>query len=107
MGSVKDIEIIEKAEGNRMGIGRFHFSDRYSVFDWGQMPDLIEGKGVSLCIVGAYFFEKLAEKGIKTHYRGLIDEKGELKRKKVKIEHLTAAFYRRFIMSQLVHIVDI
>ncbi|MCD6220681.1 phosphoribosylaminoimidazolesuccinocarboxamide synthase [bacterium] len=80
MGSVKDIEIIEKAEGNRMGIGRFHFSDRYSVFDWGQMPDLIEGKGVSLCIVGAYFFEKLAEKGIKTHYRGLIDEKGELKK---------------------------
>lgn len=80
MGSVKDIEIIEKVEGNKMGTGRFHFSDRYSVFDWGQMPDLIEGKGVSLCIVGAYFFEKLAEKGIKTHYRGLIDEKGELKK---------------------------
>jgi len=27
---------------------------------------------------------------------------GNLKRKQVKIEHLTAAFYRRFIMSQFV-----
>jgi len=80
VGSVKEIEIIEKAEENKMGIGRFHFSDRYSVFDWGQMPDLIEGKGSSLCIVGAFFFEKLSEKGIKTHYRGLIDEYGNLKK---------------------------
>jgi len=80
VGSVKEIEIIKRAEENKMGIGRFHFSDRYSVFDWGQMPDLIEGKGASLCIVGAYFFEKLSEKGIKTHYRGLIDEDGNLKK---------------------------
>ncbi len=26
----------------------FEFSDRYSIFDWGEMPDLIEGKGESL-----------------------------------------------------------
>ena len=57
MGSVKDLEVIKKPKRNEMGIGRFHFSDRYSVFDWGRMPDLIEGKGEALCIMGAYCFE--------------------------------------------------
>ena len=56
-----------------MGIGRFHFSDRYSVFDWGEMPDHIEGKGAALCLMGAYCFEHLEEKGVKTHYRGLVE----------------------------------
>lgn len=79
MGSVKDLEIIKKPTKTEMGIGRFNFSDRYSVFDWGEMPDLLEGKGASLCIVGAYFFEKLEKKGIRTHYRGLV-EKGQLKK---------------------------
>jgi phosphoribosylaminoimidazole-succinocarboxamide synthase len=61
-----------------MGVGRFHFSDRYSVFDWGEMPDLIEGKGAALCLMGAYCFEKLEEKGIRTHYHGLIAENGKV-----------------------------
>ena len=74
MGSVKDLEILERPAGNKMGIGRFHFSDRYSVFDWGEMPDLIEGKGSALCTMGAYCFERLEEMGIKTHYRGLIQD---------------------------------
>ncbi|MCB0347598.1 MAG: hypothetical protein KDD37_02120 [Bdellovibrionales bacterium] len=26
----------------------FEFSDRYSIFDWGEMPDLVDGKGASL-----------------------------------------------------------
>jgi phosphoribosylaminoimidazole-succinocarboxamide synthase len=77
MGSVKDLEVIEKPTKTRMGAGRFHFSDRYSVFDWGEMPDKIEGKGAALCMMGAYCFGRLEEKGIKTHYRGLITEKGE------------------------------
>lgn len=78
MGSVKDLEIVKKPTKNTMGIGRFHFSDRYSVFDWGEMPDQIEGKGAALCVMGAYCFEKLEEKGIKTHYRGLISADGKL-----------------------------
>jgi phosphoribosylaminoimidazole-succinocarboxamide synthase len=75
MGSVKDLEIIKKPTKEKMGIGRFHFSDRYSVFDWGEMPDHIEGKGAALCLMGAYCFERLEEKGIKTHYRGLVDKR--------------------------------
>ncbi|VUT27088.1 MAG: phosphoribosylaminoimidazole-succinocarboxamide synthase [Candidatus Methanolliviera sp. GoM_asphalt] len=74
MGSVKDLKIIEKPEIKKLGIGRFVFSDRYSVFDWGEMPDLIEEKGKALCIISAFFFEKLEEKGIATHYRGLIED---------------------------------
>jgi phosphoribosylaminoimidazole-succinocarboxamide synthase len=62
-----------------MGIGHFYFSDRYSVFDWGEMPDLITGKGKALCMIGAYFFEKLEQKGVPTHYRGLVSGDTTLK----------------------------
>jgi len=86
MGSVKDLTIIKQPTINRPGIGRFHFSDRYSVFDWGEMPDLIEAKGKSLCIIGAYFFEKLEDLKIKTHYQGLVED-GSVK----KLADLNAA----------------
>jgi len=78
MGSVKDLEVIEKPTTGTMGVGRFHFSDRYSVFDWGEMPDHIDGKGAALCIMGAYCFEKLEGIGVRTHYRGLVDKTGKL-----------------------------
>jgi phosphoribosylaminoimidazole-succinocarboxamide synthase len=78
MGSVKDLEVTEKPTREAMGIGRFHFSDRYSVFDWGEMPDHIPRKGAALCLMGAYCFEKLEETGVKTHYRGLVDNAGRL-----------------------------
>jgi phosphoribosylaminoimidazole-succinocarboxamide synthase len=80
MGSVKDLEVLKKPTTDKMGVGRFHFSDRYSVFDWGGMPDLIEGKGAALCMMGAYCFERLEEKDIRTHYRGLVDENGKVVR---------------------------
>ena len=73
MGSVKDLSVITPATPNQMGRGRFFFSDRYSVFDWGEMPDLIARKGESIALLGAYFFEKLEDMGILTHYLGLIE----------------------------------
>ncbi len=73
MGSVKDLSVITIPAPNKTGEGKFIFSDRYSVFDWGEMPDHIENKGASLCMVSAYFFEKLEEAGIKTHYLGLTE----------------------------------
>jgi len=79
MGSVKDLILLERPLKNKSGRGRFVFSDRYSVFDWGEMPDHIENKGKSLCISAAYFFEKLETRGIKTHYQGLVEE-GKLNR---------------------------
>jgi len=77
MGSVKDLQVIQKPTLTEMGTGRFVFTDRYSVFDWGEMPDHIEGKGAALCLMGAYCFEQLEKIGIKTHYKGLVNEKGK------------------------------
>ncbi len=74
MGSVKDLEILEKPVPEKPGKGRFIFSDRYSVFDWGEMPDHIPHKGESLCIITAYFFEKMEKMGINTHYRGVVED---------------------------------
>ncbi len=79
MGSVKDLKILEPATENKLGIGRFTFSDRYSVFDWGEMPDKILNKGAAISILGAYFFEKLESMGLQTHYLGLV-ENGKVKK---------------------------
>ncbi|OHD72444.1 MAG: phosphoribosylaminoimidazolesuccinocarboxamide synthase [Spirochaetes bacterium RBG_16_49_21] len=79
MGSVKDLKIIQEPTGINSGVGFFSFSDRYSVFDWGEMPDHIAGKGKALCIIGAYFFEKLLEAGIDSHYRGLVGNDGVIR----------------------------
>jgi phosphoribosylaminoimidazole-succinocarboxamide synthase len=84
MGSVKDLQVIKKPTPTAMGTGRFLFSDRYSVFDWGEMPDHIDGKGAALCLMGAYCFEQLEKVGVKTHYKGLVNEKG----KAVKVSEL-------------------
>src|SRR3989344_804456 len=78
MGSVKDLIVLEKPLGNKRGLGRFVFSDRYSVFDWGQMPDKILNKGRALAVMAAFNFEGLQKIGIATHYVGLANENGEL-----------------------------
>ena len=77
MTSVKDIEVVEPPADGDLGRGTFTFSDRYSVFDWGPMPDTIPGKGASLCTMGAFNFELFADAGIPTHYRGVIPPEGD------------------------------
>ncbi len=79
MGSVKEVEILKQADLKTEGEGEFVFSDRYSVFDWGEMPDLIERKGSALCMLSSFFFEQLEKKGIKTHFLGLVED-GRLKK---------------------------
>lgn len=78
-GSVKQLLAVSEPQGEQPGEGRFVFTDSYSVFDWGEMPDSIPGKGTSLCLIGAYFFEELEAQGIRTHYLGL-QEDGRLRR---------------------------
>jgi phosphoribosylaminoimidazole-succinocarboxamide synthase len=53
------------------------FTDEYSVFDWGRMPDTIPEKGASLCTMGAYNFELLDTNHVPTHYRGVRAESEE------------------------------
>jgi phosphoribosylaminoimidazole-succinocarboxamide synthase len=74
MGSVKEVEIIKPAEAGAEGEGEFVFSDRYSVFDWGEMPDHIDKKGAALCTLSAYFFHLLEKNNIKTHFLGLMED---------------------------------
>jgi phosphoribosylamine--glycine ligase len=53
-GSVKDI--YEKQ--NRL---EFEFSDRYSIFDWGEMPDKVDEKGKHLTTITTALFDYLNE----------------------------------------------
>jgi phosphoribosylaminoimidazole-succinocarboxamide synthase len=74
MTSVKEFHIELEPTHTEFGRGSFEFTDDYSVFDWGRMPDEIPDKGASLCLMGAYNFELLEAHDIKTHYRGLDTE---------------------------------
>lgn len=60
-GSVKDLY----AEGDELV---FAYSDRYSVYDWGEMPDAIPHKGAALASLTASFFEYLQAQGVASHY---------------------------------------
>ncbi|MFP5385420.1 MAG: phosphoribosylaminoimidazolesuccinocarboxamide synthase [Bacteriovoracia bacterium] len=59
-GSTKDVY----KKGNNY---LFRFSDRYSVFDWGEMPDLLDGKGIALARFTKAVYSYLEGKGIKHH----------------------------------------
>jgi phosphoribosylaminoimidazole-succinocarboxamide synthase len=72
MTSVKGFRVEEPATADSLGSGAFVFTDDYSVFDWGKMPDSIPNKGASLCAMGAANFEHLESEGIPTHYRGVV-----------------------------------
>ncbi len=72
MTSVKEFRVETPATPERLGTGAFVFTDDYSVFDWGKMPDAIPNKGASLCAMGAANFELLEDAGIPTHYRGVV-----------------------------------
>ena len=73
MGSVKDFVVEKAPTAGEMGGGKLVFSGRYSVFDWGEMPDSIPHAGASRCMTSAYFFERLNQRGERTHYVGLGD----------------------------------
>ncbi len=53
----------------------FEFTDDYSVFDWGKMPDAIPFKGLGLAKLMSVLFERLESCGVKTHYRGFDGER--------------------------------
>ncbi len=78
MTSVKEFRVADEPTATELGRGRFVFTDAYSVFDWGQMPDAIPQKGASLCTMGAFNFEQLEAAGIPTHYAGVVDADGEV-----------------------------
>ncbi len=74
MGSVKDLEILEPASESSTGTALFRFSDRYSVFDWGEMPDHIPGKGKALNMMSAWNFLQLEQEGMGSHFLSLYED---------------------------------
>lgn len=71
-GSVKTLFVQKEPTEKEFGIGTFEFTDDYSVFDFGKMPDTIKGKGESLCRLSHYNLKELEKRGIKTHLRKAI-----------------------------------
>lgn len=72
-GSVKNIYVETPPSENQLGIGAFEFTNDYSVFDWGKMPQTIDDKGEALKKETVHWFNLLEEHGIKTHF---IEETG-------------------------------
>jgi phosphoribosylaminoimidazole-succinocarboxamide synthase len=68
LGSVKDLTITKNASCHEFGEGIFSFTDDYSVFDYGKMPERIPGKGESLCRMASYNFEKIKELNLDSHF---------------------------------------
>ena len=56
----------------------FRFSDRYSVFDWGEMPDHLEGKGSALAKFTDILYAVLSKNGIKHHLLNAQDNEIEV-----------------------------
>jgi phosphoribosylaminoimidazole-succinocarboxamide synthase len=55
----------------------FEYSDRYSLFDWGEMPDHLEKKGECLALMGALFFKELSAHKVPHHFLHMSNESGE------------------------------
>jgi len=70
--STKNLEIIEAPTATRTGIGIFEYTDHYTVFHYGRMPDLIPGKGEATCRMAVFNFLRLHEAGVPTHFRRFI-----------------------------------
>ena len=47
-GSVKNLHVKQKPTDTKAGVYIFEFTDDYSVFDYGKMPDPLPGKGAAL-----------------------------------------------------------
>ena len=67
--STKNLEVVQEPTPDEPGIGIFEFTDDYSVFHYGKMPDRIPGKGEAICRMAVANFELLEENGIETHFR--------------------------------------
>lgn len=69
MGSVKNLVVLREPAGTEEGEGLFEFTDDFSVFDYGKMPDTIPGKGEALCRMASYNFGHLAAN---SHFLGFV-----------------------------------
>ncbi|MEU8658337.1 phosphoribosylaminoimidazolesuccinocarboxamide synthase [Actinoplanes philippinensis] len=67
--STKNLKIVEPATADRTGVGIFEYTDNYTVFHYGRMPDPIPGKGEATCRMAVFNFRMLQAAGVPTHFR--------------------------------------
>ncbi len=70
--STKNLEVIEPPTATREGVGVFEYTDNFTVFHYGRMPDLIPGKGEAACRMAVFNFAMLEAAGVPTHFRRFI-----------------------------------
>ncbi|MQS11321.1 phosphoribosylaminoimidazolesuccinocarboxamide synthase [Streptomyces kaniharaensis] len=73
--STKDLEILRPPADGRPGDGILTFTDRYSVYDFGVMPDEIPGKGIASATMAVHSFGLLAAAGVPTHFVEQVSER--------------------------------
>lgn len=86
------------------GPGRleFEYTDAYSVFDWGRMPDELAHKGESLATLGAFFFKALENGALWKRVRGSSWLKGLSGRLASVVEAELAVLEREGLRSHFV-----
>lgn len=67
--STKNLTVVDEPTTTRSGVGIFEFTDDYSVFHFGKMPDRIPGKGEAICRMAVFNLGLLAAAGVPTHFR--------------------------------------
>ncbi len=70
--STENLKVIEPPTAAMSGVGVFEYTDHYTVFHYGRMPDLIPGKGEAVCRMAVTNFLMLKAAGVPTHFRRFI-----------------------------------
>ena len=96
-GSVKNVRGYESLDHYL-----FEFSNRYSIFDWGEMPDEVSRKGEALNLMGQAFFKFLENK---KNWLTLFDEKNVIDRFSAEfLDSLKkSSTYQKIIIQGLAH----
>ncbi len=64
----KNLTILRKPAAGIPGLGEFQFTDDYSIFHLGKMPDRIPAKGEAGCRIAVANLQALEAEGIPTHF---------------------------------------
>jgi phosphoribosylaminoimidazole-succinocarboxamide synthase len=74
--STKTLTTVREPTPDKEGVGIFEFTDDYSVFHYGKMPDNISGKGEAMCRMAVANLEMIEAHGIKTHFLRFVPPNG-------------------------------
>ncbi|MFD8589872.1 phosphoribosylaminoimidazolesuccinocarboxamide synthase [Streptomyces sp. NPDC059637] len=72
LNSTKNLHVIEPPTTEQEGVGVFEYTDHYTVFHYGRMPDAIPGKSEAICRMAVFNFRLLEDAGVRTHFRRFI-----------------------------------